>query len=733
MANSLTRRKQASSNSNSSNQRGDGNDSRRRTANANATDGRKKREWHADVANNFTRPLLAVKLPKQEGGVRTRSQVKADLREREHMLMTESIEGKAVLAVQEIIALAKANSADTITQDDMVFFTENMLRLQQEYVLKGINGHIDVGYHYTSSEHIANIRQHGLLTRRDRNDQQLNATFHGSVFGDGIYTANNPDNFSAYGNTGVLVARLPGKMIRVRGSLPSNTMVDANTIVGDKMKDITSQQVDTDNWPLNGDNHEIVMRSSAQCVPMIKYDARSRKTKKGKECINNMEKGLQDIFDKYFNAGLQRSEYQDAEILLSNWVPRVIALASAALPTRTRPPVTIQRLRNSSIAPFSTAGNNPLATRTTGPPRLNSTLSTSAAANASSLRRTSQRIGSGGTNAASATAGNAIAGNAMPSSSNTLNNMATHTARTPPVTAVFEFAFIIVQFAFNMSWRLLATVLPPLLWLVVVIALYALELSADLTKTTTPTASSNPLPGNTHVTRTAIPSTTNTLSYKAPATLTTGIPSDAMSTPDSSCDMEEDCVICQDVLHKRRKCAKLKCGHIFHKECIQRAFQSKPQCPVCRKSIGAPIGKCPSGTMTTTTSSMRCSGFREGSIVITYVIPAGRQMSYHDNPGTNHASKHTTAYIPDNPDGQALLKRLKYAFLHGLTFTVGTSLTTGKQNQCTWASIHHKTSHSRGVQAHGFPDPDYFNNCNAELDGLGVPPVHSLEENGKEV
>eukprot|EP00984_Skeletonema_dohrnii_P013962 scaffold5845_cov73-Skeletonema_dohrnii-CCMP3373.AAC.4 len=178
MANSLTRRRnQASSNNNSSNQRGD-DDSRRRIANA--TDGRKKREWHADVVNDFTQQLLAAKLPKQDGGVRTRSQVNADLREREN-LMTESIEveGKAVLAVQEIIALAKANSADIITQDDMVFFTENMLRLQQEYVSKGINGHIDVGYHYTSSEHIANIRQHGLLTRSDRNSQQLNATFHG--------------------------------------------------------------------------------------------------------------------------------------------------------------------------------------------------------------------------------------------------------------------------------------------------------------------------------------------------------------------------------------------------------------------------------------------------------------------------------------------------------------------------------------------------------------------------
>ncbi len=86
-----------------------------------------------------------------------------------------------------------------------------------------------------------------------------------------------------------------------------------------------------------------------------------------------------------------------------------------------------------------------------------------------------------------------------------------------------------------------------------------------------------------------------------------------------------------------------------------------------------------------------------------------------------------------NLDGQALLKRLKYAFLHGLTFTVGTSLTTGRDNQCTWASIHHKTSRSGGVRSHGFPDADYFNNCNAELDALGVPRAHSLDENGKDV
>jgi hypothetical protein len=160
------------------------------------------------------------------------------------------------LAVQEIIALVNKTrengvAFDTITQDDMVYCAENMFNLQQQFISNGINGYIDTGYHYTDSKHIANIRQHGLLTRSDRNTQQVNSFFHGSIFGDGIYTANNPDNFSSYGNTGLLVARLPGKIVRARGFLPTNTSVDdVNTIVGDKMITATGhhlQSLDKDN------------------------------------------------------------------------------------------------------------------------------------------------------------------------------------------------------------------------------------------------------------------------------------------------------------------------------------------------------------------------------------------------------------------------------------------------------------------------------------------------------
>lgn len=94
-------------------------------------------------------------------------------------------------------------------------------------------------------------------------------------------------------------------------------------------------------------------------------------------------------------------------------------------------------------------------------------------------------------------------------------------------------------------------------------------------------------------------------------------------------------------------------------------------------------------------------------------------MAYHDNPGVSYSGDSRVAYLPDNSEGNQLLKRLIYAFQHGLTFRIGTSLTTGQPNRITWASIHHKTSLRGGP--HGFPDPAYFINCNKELDQLNVP------------
>ena len=61
------------------------------------------------------------------------------------------------------------------------------------------------------------------------------------------------------------------------------------------------------------------------------------------------------------------------------------------------------------------------------------------------------------------------------------------------------------------------------------------------------------------------------------------------------------------------------------------------------------------------------------------------------------------------------------------TFTVGTSMTTGSMNICTWANIHHKTTQNGGVANHGFPDKSYILNCNFELDCQGIPSALLLD------
>ena len=109
---------------------------------------------------------------------------------------------------------------------------------------------------------------------------------------------------------------------------------------------------------------------------------------------------------------------------------------------------------------------------------------------------------------------------------------------------------------------------------------------------------------------------------------------------------------------------------------------------------------------------------------MTYEMQEGDQKVYHVNPGVRYDGTLRVAYLPDTDEGRALLKRLQYAFEHGLTFTVGTSLSTGQPNRIVWASIHHKTSTVPGP--HGFPDLGYFLNVNEELDALHVPSVDQL-------
>ena len=69
----------------------------------------------------------------------------------------------------------------------------------------------------------------------------------------------------------------------------------------------------------------------------------------------------------------------------------------------------------------------------------------------------------------------------------------------------------------------------------------------------------------------------------------------------------------------------------------------------------------------------------------------------HPHPGKYYTGTNRTAYLPDNKDGRKVLKLLRKAFDQKLTFTIGRSMTTGRDDCVTWNDIHHKTSTTGGA------------------------------------
>jgi deltex-like protein len=67
-------------------------------------------------------------------------------------------------------------------------------------------------------------------------------------------------------------------------------------------------------------------------------------------------------------------------------------------------------------------------------------------------------------------------------------------------------------------------------------------------------------------------------------------------------------------------------------------------------------------------------------------------QSEHPEPGKPYKGTRRTAFLPDNAEGRQVLRLLRKAFDQRLTFTVGRSTTSGRENAVTWNDIHHKTN-----------------------------------------
>uniref|UniRef100_V9KD37 E3 ubiquitin-protein ligase n=1 Tax=Callorhinchus milii TaxID=7868 RepID=V9KD37_CALMI len=182
-------------------------------------------------------------------------------------------------------------------------------------------------------------------------------------------------------------------------------------------------------------------------------------------------------------------------------------------------------------------------------------------------------------------------------------------------------------------------------------------------------------------------------------------------------DQDNKCPICLDFMKNKKT---LQCKHSFCTSCIEMALTNRNCCPICQTVFGSMQGNQPDGTMSHHILQSSLPGFNCPTIVIKYDIPDGIQQRCHPNPGQRFTGTSRTAYLPNNREGQHVMKLLKKAFHLKHIFTVGTSITSGQKDVVTWNDIHHKTSQYGGPQSFGYPDPGYLSRVCDELKAKGI-------------
>lgn len=191
---------------------------------------------------------------------------------------------------------------------------------------------------------------------------------------------------------------------------------------------------------------------------------------------------------------------------------------------------------------------------------------------------------------------------------------------------------------------------------------------------------------------------------------------DAGTTMDTNAG--DSCPVCLSALTKP---SLLPCGHQLCSTCLDELKQHKPCCPLCNKAFGMITGTQPEGTMEFGEIKERLPGYEScNSIMIIYNFPNGKQGKEHPKPGQPYKGTRRQAFLPNNREGETILKLLQVAFDRRLIFTIGDSRTTGKEDRVTWNDIHHKTAIHGGTEKFAYPDPDYLSRVKDELAAKGV-------------
>lgn len=609
----------------------------------------------------------------------------------------------------------KSSLITTIAEDELYDLAQNFIACKTSFESKGVDTHVTIGYHYTNDHCVDGIRRNGLIQSEK------------GTFGPGVYLGNNPLAFHGRGNIGVLVAVLRGNTTRVTKDTARDGNVRSryDTFIGNKLVEVEAQN------GFNGGLHntgqvqntnanvefydEIILQQSCQCLPLIRFhsnlvDRFGNPSSRGNEILWQYHREMQRVIDLFFNNGMI-GKMQKSDIFPKP-PPRPVRFLSPSPSPRM---MTMNFARGGGVqVPLHSIY---LSKSVNGKWQSDEDLK--------ERRKMVQYI------------------------ANTIQNY-DFIKDLPNVMIYNRFPILVKTLEVNLyrsapSFEAYAekTTLEE----------RSRQVVLDLKdKIQHPTGRHTPLTGSNAFARNesqpVVPTYHEKIVYTAPkdmdsflnkkSKILVPIDSDTDNNNIGShhycrpCKDLSDCAICLCKMESGEDIVKINvpgCNHIFHGECIKHAIKMKPNCPICRARLSEPRGTSPSGTMTITSTLLVCDGFEmdsNGTYEIKYEMHSNYQKAYHPNPGVLYLGTERITYLPRNDQGEKLLKRLKYAWKRGLTFTVGTSLTTGRADSITWSSIHHKTSPCGGVSYHGFPDAGYFINCNDELNSLGVPKAIDL-------
>lgn len=192
--------------------------------------------------------------------------------------------------------LPHLHDVSLLARDDAVGLAERFRQCQNAFLQAKKPHTVTLGYHYTDDSNIQSIRERSLLSRPERQLNNAGPAQGGTLFGDGIYFANNPVAFNHYGDTGILVA-----MIKGQTSCHCDS-VDTDSVIGNRMKNRTSEssgEEEIEFWD------ETVIKTTNQCLPLLMF----RKPVNPEDDEDFLEQlwlahcRLQACLDNLFNSG----------------------------------------------------------------------------------------------------------------------------------------------------------------------------------------------------------------------------------------------------------------------------------------------------------------------------------------------------------------------------------------------------------------------------------------------